>query len=67
MNLIFPKLFICVFSSADLDLDEPDSVAPRLQSSFKLIHEVGKLLADCAFKLPSIARNLCDLAYFICY
>jgi len=24
----------------DLDLDEPDSVAPRLQSSFKLIHEV---------------------------
>ena len=48
MNLILPKLFICILSSAELDLDEPDSVAPRLQSSFKLIHEVGKLLADCA-------------------
>lgn len=28
------------FDHMDLDLDEPDSVAPRLQSSFKLIHEV---------------------------
>ena len=44
LNQINVSLLNCnVLSAADLDLDEPDSVAPRLQSSFKLIHEV------CAF------------------
>lgn len=41
LNQINDSLLNCnVLSAADLDLDEPDSVAPRLQSSFKLIHEV---------------------------
>jgi len=60
-----PNLFSYVLSAADLDLDEPDSVAPRLQSSFKLIHEVCTFVVDCALKKwSSIGCNLWILVYF---